>query len=43
MPTNAPPEQLSQPQVQEDGFTPVPPPDAPMIPADFNNAAPPVP
>jgi hypothetical protein len=43
IPTNAPSEELPQPQAQGDSFlTPVPPPDAPVIPAD-NNVAPPAP
>jgi len=45
IPTNAPSEELPQPQDQGDSFfTPVPPPDAPIVvPADINNAAPPPP
>ena len=43
IPTNAPQEQLPQPQAQGDGFfTPVAP-NAPVIPADANNPAPPTP
>ena len=42
-PTNSYSEQLSQPQVQSDGFfTPVAP-NAPVVPANTNNAAPPPP
>jgi hypothetical protein len=42
MPTNSPSAQLPQPQAQAQVFTPVTP-NAPVIPADNNNAAPPPP